>query len=203
MIRASLVALILASPVGAEPAYYRVVGVAGDDSLNIRSAPGANSPDIGDLSHEARAIEVTGLNEDGTWARIAAGERDGWVSTRFLAPDTVPTIAPTSVPQGMLCVGTEPFWSLGLNGTMARYRHPSDGQMDLAFESALVAEGRLGTPAMLTYVTDRNDVIDATITGVTCSDGMSDRTYGWSVTLRLFAPGQNRFLEGCCSLPRE
>jgi hypothetical protein len=32
---------------------------------------------------------------------------------------------------------------------------------------------------------------------------MSDRSYGWTVTMQLIAPDQRRFLTGCCHLPRD
>jgi uncharacterized membrane protein len=187
----------------AEPSYHRVVGVAIDDSLNIRSAPTATSDDIGDLSFDATGIEVTGYDDTGSWARIAQGEIDGWVATRFLDTDPVPTIADTSVPEGLICGGTEPFWALGLYGNDARYSHPEDGDTDFTFKNAAVAEGRLGSPALITLATQRNEVIEATLTGAMCSDGMSDRTYGWTITMQLIAPGQGRFLTGCCALPRD
>lgn len=193
----------MSEPTTAEPVYHRVVGVAADDTLNIRSAPIASSQDIGDLPFDATGVEITGFNSDLTWARISAGERDGWVSTRFLQPDTVQTFPETSIPHGLICGGTEPFWALGLYGNDARYSHPEDGDTDFAFDSASVAEGRLGSPALITLATQSNEVIEATLTGAICSDGMSDRTYGWSVTMQLIAPGKRRFLEGCCSLPRE
>lgn len=201
--RAVLLAMCLSTPALAEPLYQRVVGVAANDTLNIRSAPSADSADIGDLAYDATAIEVTGFDETGDWARIAMGEIDGWVATRFLASDVVTTIAGTSVPEGLICGGTEPFWALGLYGSDARYSHPEDGDSDFTFDSAVVAQGRLGSPALITLAKPRNKVIEATLTGAVCYDGMSDRTYGWSITMQMIAPGQRRFLSGCCALPRD
>ncbi|WP_072777459.1 COG3650 family protein [Marivita hallyeonensis] len=198
-----LLALLVPAVATAEPSYHRVSGVAAYDVLNIRSAPSASSQDIGDLAHDSRAVEVLGFDPSGNWARIALNERDGWVSTRFLDRDEVPRIDATSVPEGLICGGTEPFWALGLYGNTARYSHPEDGDTDFTFDSASVAEGRLGAPALVTLATDRNEVIEATLTGATCNDGMSDRSYGWSITMQLIAPGKRRFLEGCCHLPRD
>ena len=202
-IRAAVLALVLATPALAEPTYHRVVGVASNDTLNIRSGPSASSEDIGDLQFNARGIEVLGFDATGNWARIALHERDGWVSALFLDTDQMHSFPQTTVPHGLICGGTEPFWALGLYGADARYSHPVDGDTDFSFDSARVAEGRQGSPALITFATDRNEVIEATITGVACSDGMSDRPFGWSVTMQLIAPGKRRFLEGCCHLPRE
>ena len=198
-------ALLLTAPVAAqaEPSYHRVIGVATSDTLNIRSAPDASSPDIGDLDHDARAIEVFTFDPTGMWARIALNESDGWVSSRFLTRDVVPTLGDTSVPQGVVCGGTEPFWALGLYGEHARYSHPEDGDTEFVFDNAVVAQGRAGSPALITVATDTNDVIEATIHGATCNDGMSDRSYGWTITMQLIASDQRRFLSGCCHLPRD
>ena len=205
VIRASLIALALCLPAMgmAEPSYHRVIGVAIDDVLNVRSEPSARSADIGDLPYDARRIEAFEFDPTGNWARIALNERDGWVSTRFLTRDEVPTLGETTLPQGLICGGTEPFWALGLYGTDARYSHPVDGDTDFAFDNIVTAEGRLGSPALVTLATEDSQVIEATISGGTCFDGMSDRSYGWTITMQLIAPGQRRFLSGCCHLPRD
>ena len=155
------------------------------------------------MPYNARRIEAFEFDATGNWARIALNERDGWISTRFLTRDELPTIGDTTIPQGIVCGGTEPFWALGLYGDDARYSHPTDGDMDFALDDVRVAEGRLGSPALITVATDRNEVIEATLTGARCYDGMSDRSYGWSVTLQLIVPGNRRFLSGCCALPRD
>lgn len=205
MIRIPLIAALLALPavLQAEPSYHRVIGVAANDVLNVRAEPSASSADIGDLAHDARRIEAFEFEPTGNWARIALNERDGWVSTRFLTRDEVPTLGDTTLPQGLICGGTEPFWALGLYGEDARYSHPVDGDTDFAFDSIVTAEGRLGSPALVTLATEDNRVIEATISGAACSDGMSDRSYGWTITMQLIAPGQRRFLSGCCHLPRD
>lgn len=205
MTRASLIACVLALPVSvqAEPSYHRVVGVAVDDVLNVRSEPSASSADIGDLAYDARGIEAFEFDSTGNWARIALNERDGWVATRFLTRDDVATLGESTLPQGLICGGTEPFWALGLYGSDARYSHPTDGDTDFAFDSIVTAEGRLGSPALLTLATEGNRVIEATVSGAICFDGMSDRSYGWTITMQLIAPGQRRFLSGCCQLPRD
>ncbi|WP_292287292.1 SH3 domain-containing protein [Marivita sp.] len=185
----------------AEPTYHRVTGVAADDVLNIRAEPRATSADIGDLAQDAKRIEVFGFDASGNWAHIARNGRDGWIATRFLARDKVATLADSTVPIGLVCGGTEPFWALALHGAEARYSHPADGDTDFALDTVDVAEGHRGSPALITASADTNEVIEATITGATCTDGMSDRDYGWLVTMQLRKPGQQRFLKGCCHLP--
>lgn len=205
MMRASLLALPLALPglAMADPSYHRVIDVAASDTLNVRAEPSASSTDIGDLAHDARRVEVFEFDPTGNWARIALNERDGWVATRFLTRDEVVTLGETTIPQGLTCGGTEPFWALGLYGEDARYSHPTDGDTDFAYETIMVAEGQLGSPALVMLATEDDTVIEATLLGASCTDGMSDRSYGWTITLQRIALGERRFLSGCCHLPRE
>jgi uncharacterized membrane protein len=204
MIRIGCLAAALFAPVIAlaEPHYARVSGVASDDVLNIRAQPDAGSADIGDLAHDAVGIEVLGFDSTGDWARIGLGESDGWIASRFLEPVEMTTLGESSIPVGLSCSGTEPFWALGLQEATGTYSHPEDGDSEFVLDSVAVAEGYLGSPALVTLATEDSRVIEATILGAECSDGMSDRSYGWTVTMQLIAPGQRRFLTGCCHLPR-
>lgn len=197
-----LAALLIAGPVWAEPTYHRVTGVAADDTLNIRSAPSADAEDIGDLAFDARAIEVITWDETGDWAQIALNERDGWVAARFLEDDDVPMFSDSGIPKGLVCGGTEPFWALGLYDVDARFSHPEDGEFDMTLSTVQVAEGRMGHPAFFDLAAPGGQasvVIQADI----CSDGMSDRSYGWAAFIRMVTPGTERFLSGCCHLPRD
>lgn len=205
VMRASLLTLSLALPglAMAEPSYHRVIDVAANDTLNVRAEPSASSADIGDLAHDARQVEVFEFDSTGNWARIALNERDGWVATRFLTRDEVATLGISTIPQGLTCGGTKPFWALGLYGEDARYSHPTDGDTDFAYETIMVAEGRLGSPALVMLATEDDTVIEATLSGASCNDGMSDRSYGWTITLQRIALGERRFLSGCCHLPRD
>lgn len=199
---ASVFYLALPASGFADPSYHRVTGVGPWDVLNIRAEPRADSADIGDLAPDARAIEVLGVSPSGAWARIALAETDGWVATRYLDPDPVATLGDTGLPVGLACSGTEPFWALRLMDQSARYSHPEDGDSDYTLTRAQVAEGRQGSPALILMNGQGGATLAATVQGAACSDGMSDRSYGWAITLRLTAPGQDRFLSGCCHLPR-
>lgn len=68
------------------PALYDVAGVAADDVLNIRAAPAAGAPVIGALAHDARAVELLGLDATGRWARLNIAEGQGWAALRHLRP---------------------------------------------------------------------------------------------------------------------
>ena len=203
MMRATcLAALAMAAPAWAEPGYYRVTGVAPDDVLNIRSAPDAGSADIGDLAPDARGIEVLGFDASRNWARIGRPEGDGWIAERFLARDDVARIGRSSVPIGLACAGTEPFWSLTLDADGAEFAVPAGARTRLDLRNVAVAEDHRGNPVQIRLAAPEASA-RAVIAGGACSDGMSDRSYGWRLFLDIETGRASRFLSGCCHLPRD
>ena len=53
-------------------------------ALNLRSGPSAKAGLIASLPH-GTPVEV--IETSGNWARVAAGDAEGWLSTRFLSAD--------------------------------------------------------------------------------------------------------------------
>ena len=91
------------------PDYFRVVGVASDDVLNIRAGPSASAAKIGVIPPGADGVHNLGCEgglsiveweaatpaerEAGRrkrWCRIAYGGVQGWVAGRFLAEGSGP-----------------------------------------------------------------------------------------------------------------
>ncbi|MEX0971306.1 MAG: SH3 domain-containing protein [Paracoccaceae bacterium] len=180
---------------GYGPSLYDVANVASDDVLNIRSAPDADSPSLGSLRPDARGIEVTGQSADGKWARINHGESAGWVALRFLR---LAANWADGTPFGLVCSGTEPFWSIralpgyleysDANGASQRYREQERlrgagvGFADLA----IIGRGDDQTASMI-------------ISPASCNDGMSDLEF--ALRIQLLRPGaQMPLLSGCCSM---
>lgn len=60
-----------------------VTGIAQGDSLNVRSGPGSQYQDIGDLL-EGEVVFVRTLDSSGRWAQIQYRGNTAWVSTRYL-----------------------------------------------------------------------------------------------------------------------
>ncbi len=102
-----MLAPTLAHAVADGPDAYRVVGVAADDVLNIRSGPSVRFDIVGTVPHDGRGLEnlaectpklpVDTLVEmsskdlkalrQRTWCRIGYRGVTGWVAARFLAED--------------------------------------------------------------------------------------------------------------------
>lgn len=69
-----------------EGARLAVVGVAADDTLNVRTGPGTDYPVAFTLEPLANDIRATGHNRigEGAWAEVDVGGRTGWASLAFL-----------------------------------------------------------------------------------------------------------------------
>jgi hypothetical protein len=79
----------VASPVDLR---YRVIFVADDDVLNVRTAPGVANPVAGELAPDAGDVIVSGPGELVTgslWVPVVAGPVSGWVNSQFLT-ESVP-----------------------------------------------------------------------------------------------------------------
>ncbi len=83
-----------ASAQGRMVEFKQVVGIAQNDSLNIRSGPGRKFADVGDISNGA-ILKVLGYDPSGRWAKLRRTGRDVWVSSKFLADiQTNPNTSP-------------------------------------------------------------------------------------------------------------
>jgi uncharacterized membrane protein len=176
------------------PALFRVVGVASDDVLNVRTGPGGSNPVIDGLAHDATGVEV--IRTEGSWGLVNTAERTGWASLRFMERQEASAVPFTDM---LSCFGTEPFWSLDITpGATARLSTPSSETPELfqigGFERAwnplekyVLRGGEAARP------------ISVLVVPAYCDDGMSDREYGLDVTVFL-AGSDGPLLSGCCSL---
>ncbi len=83
-----LLAGLAAGPALADPAPYRVSGLAPGEPLSVRSEPDAAAELIGEI--RARAL-VFGCTNDTpsrtTWCRVKSGRVVGWARRRYLSPE--------------------------------------------------------------------------------------------------------------------
>lgn len=174
--------------------YFAVSGVAQDDTLNVRAAPTARAAIVGVLGPDASPVEIIRI-ENG-WGMFPAGESSGWVSMDFLRPIDQAMIGDTRVPDGLRCVGTEPFWSVTLNVNGVEARHQNWPQ-DRTYQ--LTGAARSENSFMISLI-----MLDdgfAFITPGQCTDGMSDAEFGWSGYFALGSSDRTSVLSGCCALP--
>lgn len=201
MIRISFFLLVLAYPsyMLADyvrlPAVYAVTGVASNDTLNVRASPDAGSADIGDL-YPGQLVEITALDQNNRWARIIWGEGNGWISTRFLVPASVVSDSFSGMPLAMNCSGTEPFWSADImpSGNLA---FSTMGGMSIS--EPIESTTRSANTGEYAYAFSTSS-FTVVLRREACSDGMSDRDYGWSLDMVDHRDGRLRLGSGCCAM---
>lgn len=188
---ALLLACLAGSPAPAQdlPARFTVEGVAAGDALNVRAAPSASAPVLATLPPGSTGVEILERSPDGRWGLTPLRGGSGWVALRFLAPEPP---SPTPLPRPLLCRGTEPFWALTVTAEGAAFETPERGPVPLRplGEAAGFSGGVLAFDA-------GGETLDLTVVRKTCSDGMSDRPYGFAALV--WNRGET-FLEGCCAL---
>ena len=184
-----LTALPAAATADGWPAIYDVTGVATDDVLNVRSAPGAGSDIVGTLAHDAKGIEVIRPNDDLTWGLVNSGEGSGWVSLNFL--ERAVQYWDGQFPKIRQCFGTEPFWSLEVGQPEVRLNMPGAEPRDGLVSSMHSSRSRRDRFAFSgAFFPTENGSLDVqlSVRMESCNDGMSDREYGIAVDMLLTSP---------------
>jgi uncharacterized membrane protein len=181
-----------------EPGWrYRVVGVAPDDTLNVREQPDPTSERVTTIAPDATDIAVTGIRIEAggsVWWLIAdADRREGWVNARYLTPMSTDAELETDYP--LLCAGTEPFWSLDVRGEKAELNLPEG---EPATWTATILPGPGAPPHRMVRLEagGRTGHLAAFRTQQFCSDGMSDQLYPFEA---LLAGPDDEVRYGCCS----
>ncbi|MDO5643472.1 MAG: SH3 domain-containing protein [Paracoccus sp. (in: a-proteobacteria)] len=197
-----VMAMLAASPALAQdralPTLFDVTGVAANDVLNIRQTPSASAAVTGRLAPDQTRIEVVGLDASGRWGQVNTGEQAGWVSMRFLAPRANVWKA-GQLPEGLICSGTEPFWSFSASDGTLNWQEP--GHETRLSGLSVMDSGIGGDRRRGLFVEDAHDILTASITPAACSDGMSDMAYGLAVTvIRQSRDGAPRMNTGCCRI---
>lgn len=200
-----VVLLALAGPAAATQEYvlptrFDVTEIAEGDMLNVRAAPDGGAEIIGTLAPDATAVEVVAHDRTGRWGQINTAERSGWVAMRFLAYRT-DVWQPGRLPEGLRCLGNEPFWSFAAKEGAVVLAEPGEADRRLPLASVLDT-GVPGDPRRALVAEAEGLRLTATLTPQACSDGMSDRAYGLSTLAVREQAGGAGLLAGCCTLGR-
>ena len=202
MKRIVLLAVLAGTPAAATqeyilPTLFDVAGVAGDDVLNIREAPSASAPIIGELAPDATGVEIVGLDNSGNWGQVNTGERAGWVSMRYLNYRTDVWLD-GQLPRGFSCGGNEPFWGFREVGNGGLQWEEPGHSTSMTVESVL-GTGIFRDPRRIIHVEDDHSLMVASVTPKQCSDGMSDMQFGLEATVLLQSrDAPARMYTGCC-----
>ena len=105
---------------------YAVVGVALDDELNVRAAPGADQAIVGTLPPYATGLQVTGGGRragSAIWAPLSHQELEGWANSAYLARQ----VGQASEPVAMRAAAIMEAIAHKDLETLSRYVHPEEG----------------------------------------------------------------------------
>lgn len=176
------------------PAAFQVHDVPQNDVLNIRAEPTTEASIIGAIGPFGINIEVLETSSDGRWGKVGLPEGNGWVSMRYL--ESTPATDENTVPRPLSCFGTEPFWSVSLYPQGAEYNSPDTGAVPMT----VLAEAAAPQGYSLRLEEGPTLTRSLIIARQKCSDGMSDRNFGFSALMFLDSPEGNGVFSGCCTL---
>ena len=107
------------------------------------------------------------------------------------AATTGPTIA---ADETITVVGTEPFWGGTIRAGQFTYSTPENQDGEAIAVKRFAGNNGLGFSGLL-----RGETVDMTVTPGACSDGMSDRSFPYTITLRIGSDQR----EGCAFTDRQ
>lgn len=212
------------SSVQAASDVYVVTGVTAGEFLNMRANAGTGNSIVGRIPYNGQGIVTTGEEKKvgGTvWAKIYWNGVGGWVSKRYLLPEdqaasappapapaappavTVPPVkAPSNVTPPpataasniLVCSGTEPFWGIEVTDTNLSV-NMMDGPRYSVPVTFRQTSANNATIAVIAGVAGTNNTQAFMQKVESCSDGMSDNNYPYSITAVL---NNQRVVSGCC-----
>lgn len=187
---------------GALPATFTVTGVAAGDKLWVRKAPQATAGRLGGLMPGA-VVHVEG-RASGNWGKITLNGQAGYINMSYLTRAAVNGLSATGAsttangfPLGLVCRGTEPFWTLDI-GEDRSFQYTSlingpDPVRHLAIATPALSGGYPFAFAA--------HPLSGTLDQQACSDGMSDIAYTLSIQMnRPTGNGSAETLHGCCNV---
>lgn len=186
---------------------YSVVGVDAGKTLNLRSTPGVKSPVSAKIPANGQGVVATGQEKvvgHSTWAKVYWSNKSGWVNKVYLTEDPQNTLSKPTKPVAdsgnknmMQCSGTEPFWGLDITENQLKVNVPDGPQyaVPVSFRQtsannrtiAVIAGNVGGTRSTQAFL----QKVDS------CSDGMSDIRYPYSITAVL---NNQKVVSGCCKV---
>ncbi len=176
------------------PAIFEVMGVSDNDTLNVRLAPKADAEDIGDLYPNTQ-VEVTAFDATEKWARIVWQGMDGWISRRYLqeAPQYGDDFS--GMPVDLSCHGTEPFWY----GDITAQGHFNFTKIGAEVETSVIESSVMSNNFLRANYAFETSKYTGFLRRSSCSDGMSDATYGWALDILSKDANAPYLRSGCCT----
>lgn len=173
------------------PMTLSVSDVPDTDTLAIRSGPSADETRIGDIPANGHGIVAGQPGDNMNWLHVTYGGRTGFVSTRFLSYGDGGN--PYGLPVRLQCSGTEPFWTIQIGYRSAYLVFAgSQARTNFALGDPVTAMGQTNVHMLPGAGSDAESFL--LIEAETCSDGMSEKEYPYSLKARV----DGGLLSGCC-----
>lgn len=102
--------------------FFKVVGVASNDVLNVRTLPNSRSPILSFFQPNTPLLDVFSVSEDGKWFEVNAGEGTGWIRNKFVEELEVSVFPKSNIPDQLTCFSSEPFIKVQFDRTVASFK---------------------------------------------------------------------------------
>jgi uncharacterized membrane protein len=185
-------ALAQTQPSEPEPGLlYRVKDLASGEVLPLFQQPDGDSELVGELRWDARDVVLSGASTevDGhVWYQAVHDGAYAWIDAAHLAPQD----DDRTENYPLQCLGTEPFWSVRINGG-AIFETPDVAPTSWTASEWLPARGLIGR--YMIRLSSGYGTGYLAMLRQTCSDGMSDINYPFEAIM--ITPGQ-AVRAGCC-----
>lgn len=173
---------------------YEVVALTSGETLPLHRQPGPDGEVVGELHAQATDVILSGavIRAAGTeWYQVVRHDSEiAWAEARHLrARDNT-----ISSDYAIQCSGTEPFWSLAIDGTTARFSTPDIDEITWRASEWLPARGLTGR-FMVRIEADNTGYVAVIRARQYCTDGMSEINYPFEALL--VTPAQ-AVRAGCC-----
>jgi uncharacterized membrane protein len=182
-----------AQPSEPEPGLlYRVTDLPSGEALPLRQQPDGDSKRVGELRWDARDVVLSGasMQADGRiWYQVVHDGEYAWIDAAHVEPQDDDRVE--NYP--LQCLGTEPFWSVRINGDDAVFEAPDVAQTSWSASEWLPARGLIGR--YMIRLSSGYGTGYLAMLRQACSDGMSDIDYPFEAIM--ITPGQ-AVRAGCC-----
>lgn len=174
--------------------WLKVVNVADDDSLNVRSEPNGKSPVVAVIAYDER--NIVQLEKKGKWVLINSAGSQGWVHSQFVEASNHESLGYISGRE-FKCSGGEPHWTLSTFGEEVSYG--LYGEEGSFFLSSNFREGMSRNNIWYGHLSSK--ALDGRSMTVwiekvqSCSDDMSDINYPYRINV---IDSDKHLVSGCC-----
>jgi len=187
---------------------YKVVNVASNDVLNVRSEATSKSSLVGALEYNAANIVLTGKElKKGKylWVEIKHNKIVGWVNSKYIEKQTSPVVnhqvakAQMKALEKLTCNGSEPDWFLLFDPIKKTIEFESISLEKRFFNSQEIKRSKNNTNKWFVNAKSNSNsdkLIISLIETNQCSDDMSDFTYKYAINIDR---ENNGVYSGCCN----